>query len=264
MSSLLRAEAVAVLDFKSNDVHAPRVFGRRLLREEQVGLQTPRPLPVPAIQRLRLVEDDELLVEEEEASAPAMSLPDVAAVEEAARLQGYSTGHEQGYAAGLAAAEELMAGQLQRLSHLIARVHEQHSTFFRAAERQVVDLALQIAQKVVEREIENMPDLAVNVIRAALEEMDARTAVRARVNPDDVELLQRRWSQVVPPGLSPDQLELVADERVQAGGAIIETTQGQVDAQPDTKLAQLGNALWTFVMESSSEAEATEEASHGA
>jgi len=264
LSSLLRAEAVAVLDFKSNDVHAPRVFGRRLLREEQVGLQTPRPLPVPAIQRLRLVEDDELLVEEEEASAPAMSLPDVAAVEEAARLQGYSTGHEQGYAAGLAAAEELMAGQLQRLSHLIARVHEQHSTFFRAAERQVVDLALQIAQKVVEREIENMPDLAVNVIRAALEEMDARTAVRARVNPDDVELLQRRWSQVVPPGLSPDQLELVADERVQAGGAIIETTQGQVDAQPDTKLAQLGNALWTFVMESSSEAEATEEASHGA
>jgi len=265
LSSLLRAEAVAVLDFKSNDLHAPRVFGRRLLREEQVGLQTPRPLPVPAIQRLRLVDDDdELLVEEEETSVPAMSLPDMAAIEEAARLQGFNTGHEQGYAAGLAAAEELMAGQLQRLSHLLARVHEQHSTFFRAAERQVVDLALQIAQKVVEREIENMPDLAVNVIRAALEEMDARTAVRARVNPDDVELLQRRWSQVVPPGLSPDQLELVADERVQAGGAIIETTQGQVDAQPDTKLAQLGNALWTFVMESNSEAEANEEASHGA
>jgi flagellar assembly protein FliH len=264
LSSLLRAEAVAVLDFKPANLNAPRVFGRRLLREEQVGLQTPRPLPVPLPQRLRLVEDDEVLIEEEETSAPAVPMADMAAIEEAARLQGFNTGHEQGYAAGLAAAEELMAGQIQRLSHLVARVHEQHSTFFRAAERQVVDLALQIAQKVVEREIENMPDLAVGVIRAALDEMDARTAVRARVNPDDVELLQRRWSQVVPPGLNPDQLELVADERVQAGGAIIETTQGQVDAQPDTKLAQLGNALWTFVMESNSEAEAAEERTHGA
>jgi flagellar biosynthesis/type III secretory pathway protein FliH len=41
----------------------------------------------------------------------------------------------------------------------------------------------------------------------------------------------------------------VADERVQPGGAIIETTHGQVDAQLESKLAQLGNALWTFVMD---------------
>ena len=257
MSSLLRAEAVAVLDFKSSTHPAPRVFGRRLLPQEQVGLETPRPLPVPAPPRLRLVEQPSPAAEEEP-SAPAVPLPDLAEIQEAARLQGYNTGHEEGYAAGLAAAEELMASYLQRLSSLVSNVHQNHSTFFRAAERQVVDLALQIAQKVVEREVENMPDLAVNVIRAALEEMDVRTAVRVRVNPDDTELLQRRWSQVVPPGISPDHLELVADERVQVGGAVIETTQGQVDAQLDTKLAQLGNALWTFVMESDSDSDTSE------
>jgi flagellar biosynthesis/type III secretory pathway protein FliH len=43
------------------------------------------------------------------------------------------------------------------------------------------------------------------------------------------------------------------DERIQSGGAVIETTQGQVDAQLETKLAQLGNALWTFVTDSTSE-----------
>jgi flagellar assembly protein FliH len=113
----------------------------------------------------------------------------------------------------------------------------------------VVDLALQIAAKVVEREVENMPDLAINVIRAALEEMDARTAVRVRVNPEDEELVRRRWTQVVPPGIGPDRIELQEDERVQSGGAIIETTHGQVDAQLESKLAELGNALWTFVMD---------------
>ena len=153
-----------------------------------------------------------------------------------------------------------MGQSLARLSAILQSVHENHATFFRAAERQVVDLALQIAQKVVEREVENMPDLAVNVIRSALEEMDARTAVRVRVSPDDQELLRRRWQQVVPPGIGPDHIELVADERIQAGGAVIETTQGQVDAQLETKLAQLGNALWTFVMDEVSSASTEDDA----
>ena len=53
----------------------------------------------------------------------------------------------------------------------------------------------------------------------------------------------------MPPGVGADRIELQPDERVQSGGAIIETTHGQVDAQLETKLAQLGNALWTFVMD---------------
>jgi flagellar assembly protein FliH len=192
---------------------------------------------------------------EEIVETPPPPPPDFAAIEEAARLQGYSVGYEQGVAEGQAAAEATLAQSIRHLQALVGNVFESHTGFFRAAERQVVDLALQIAQKVIEREVENMPDLAINVIRAALEEMDARTAVRVRVNPDDVELLRRRWAQVVPPGINPERIELLGDERVKAGGAIVDTTQGQVDAQLDAKLAQLGNALWTFVMDVSSQDE---------
>jgi flagellar assembly protein FliH len=220
------------------------IGGRRLLPSEQVGLETPRSLrvghPVVAV---------EPVPEEVEEFVPPPPPPDFAAIEEAARLQGYNLGYEEGLAAGHAAAEQTTAAAVERLSRLVATIVEEHAGFFRAAERQVVDLALQIAQKVVEREVENMPDLAVNVIRGALEEMDARTAVRVRVSPDDVELLRRRWPQVVPPGIGHERIELQADERIQSGGAVIETTQGQVDAQLQSKLEQLGNALWTFVMD---------------
>jgi flagellar biosynthesis/type III secretory pathway protein FliH len=88
--------------------------------------------------------------------------------------------------------------------------------------------------------------------------MDARTAVRVRVHPDDAEVLRRRWNQVVPPGIPSERIELQPDERVQSGGGIIETTHGQVDAQLESKLAQLGNALWTFVMDASSQAQQVE------
>jgi flagellar assembly protein FliH len=224
-----------------------------VLRGDQVGLNAPVPLPVPMLGRPRLhAEIEDALAAEsfvEEAPPP----PDFSVLEEAARIEGYNRGHEEGYAAGLAAAEVAMAAQIEQLARLANNVVEQHAGFYRAAERQVVDLALQIAQRVVEHDVQNMPDLAVGVIRAALDEMDARTAVRVRVSPDDEELLRRRWSQVVPPGIDAARIELQADERIQSGGAVIETTQGQVDSQLETKLAQLGNALWTFVTDSTSE-----------
>ncbi len=248
MSSLLRSHTLAS---PSHPTSIPRIFGaQRVLRGEQVGVQQrPISLSVPVNAR-DILEAAAAVVEE--AAPPPPPAPDFSELEEAARLQGYGIGYEQGYAEGRAAAEAEMSQVLLQMQQLLSSVHENHQGFFRAAERQVVDLALQIAQKVVEKEVENMPDLAITVIRSALEEMDARTAVRVRVSPDDEELLRRRWTQCVPPGIPADRIELQADERIQSGGAIIETTQGQVDAQLETKLAQLGNALWTFVMDVSS------------
>jgi flagellar assembly protein FliH len=254
LSNLLRGHSVKVRDRLQNELPetAPRIFGARLLRSDQVGLQKPLSLAVPmSSDGLEGLQSEELLL----AASPP---PDFAELEEAARVQGYNLGFEQGQAAGLAAAEEAMAESLQRLLALVGAVQENHATFFRSAEREVVDLALQIAQKVVEREVENIPDLAINVIRAALEEMDARTVVRVRVSPDDEQLLRRRWSQVVPSGIGPERIELQQDEHVHSGGAIIETTHGQVDAQLESKLAQLGNALWTFVMDVNSSQEAVD------
>ena len=248
MSNVIRGDAVTLGSQRAGGpVTLPRIFGGRVLRGDHVGMQRPVPLAPPVIN----AGGGNVAGGDIDGSPPPAPL-DLAQIEDAARVQGYNAGFEQGYAAATAAAEEAMSQSVRRLAELVSSVHENHSTFFRAAERQVIDLALQIAQKVVEREIENMPDLAVNVVRGALEEMDARTAVRVRVNPEDAELLRRRWAQVVPPGISPERIELQPDERVRSGGAVIETAHGQVDAQLESKLAQLGNTLWTFVMEADS------------
>ncbi len=221
---------------------------RRLIHGEAVGLRRPIALEVRPAGAVP------------EGGEPAPGRPatpepprEVLEWREAARLQGYDEGYEEGYTAGLAAAEMAMAAQLERLAQLAASAAEDHAGFYRSAERQVVELALQVAQKVVEREVENVPDLAVGVIRAALEEMDARTVVRVRVSPEDHEVVRRRWAVAVAPSVGGGAVELVVDPRVQGGGAVIETTQGQVDAQLETKLAQLGNALWAFSARSDQE-----------
>lgn len=172
--------------------------------------------------------------------------PDYSELCEAARQEGYEAGHGEGYAAGVAEAEAQMAEAVQRLARLAERVLQDHAHFYRGAERQVLDLVMGVARKVVSREVEQVPDLVAHVVREALEEMDARTALRLRVNPEDFDLLERRWQAVVPTSVSSDKLELLQDARILPGGALIETRHGLVDAQLETKLAQVSTTLHAF------------------
>lgn len=223
---------------------APQSGSRgRVIRGNSVGI--PVPLSVRRPDRNAQVEE---IVQEE------IPPPDFTELREAAQQEGYQDGYQQGLAQGLADAEAQMAGSMARLAELAAHAVQDHADFYRGAERQVLDLIVEVAKKVVEREVEHVPDLVVDVVRAALQEMDARTAVRVRVSPDDMELLRRQWANVVPPSIAPDRIELVEDPRVTAG-AVIETTYGLVDAQLDTKLAQLQSALSTFSLGSEEEAE---------
>lgn len=234
-SSIVRsALLVAGTSVASEGVGAGERHSSPLIRGSQVGIGLPLALgKVVAELAGDLADDSSLSVSPEEVRS--------AAYEDGFR-EGYGVGHRE----GLAAAEDQTRESVERLMALVASVQEQHGEFYRRAEEDVVQLALAIAAKVIERTVEQVPDLVQDVIKAALDEMDTRTVVRVRVNPMDEELLRRQWDQLVPVRVASGQVELVADPRVREGGAIIETTQGQVDAQLQTKVAQLGHALAFF------------------
>ena len=81
----------------------------------------------------------------------------------------------------------------------------------------------------------------------AKKEVQQRTKTAPPPLPSDVQAVATAVTNTEsnPPQASSSSVPVATE----SGGAIIETTQGQVDAQLETKLAQLGNALWTFVMD---------------
>ncbi len=200
-------------------------------------------------------------------AAVAAPGPDIDAVREAAHAAGYEAGFEAGkqggYAAGLALAEAETTAHVRQLASVVAGAIQDHASFYRDVERQVIQLALAVAQKVVEREIENVPDLAVRVIGAALADMDGQAITRVRVHPDDREVVACHWTALCSTIGGDPRVDLVVDPQVGSGGAVIETTHGQVDAQLESRLTQLAHALWTFTY--GGDAEAIElAAGHGA
>lgn len=171
-----------------------------------------------------------------DAAEPPAPAPDPEEIAAAAFEEGFRRGYEE----GKRLAEEEQRKSTRKLARLARTALQDASELLRGLEQELVELSLAIAEKVLEREVRLDPEIVLSVVRAALDEIDSATAVRVRVNPQDYELVASWWETVVRKPLA-NKSQVVADERVQAGGCVIETQLGQVDAQLSTKLRQIVN-----------------------
>ncbi|MBX6771323.1 MAG: hypothetical protein IRY83_06330 [Chloroflexi bacterium] len=176
----------------------------------------------------------------ESPTAPAAEAPPPApaVLIEQARARAEADGYAAGYARGRQAAEAELRAQIERLRQLAANaVHDVRSALLQL-EPQVIELALTVAGRVIERELADHPEIVADVVRAALTAAGTLPVVRVRINPADRPFVEPIWDTICPPAGDPP-IELVSDPEVQAGGCVIDTASGFVDAQPRTRLDEL-------------------------
>jgi flagellar assembly protein FliH len=166
------------------------------------------------------------------------SAEELAALRAAAEAEGRAAGYEAGYAEGLQRAAAEQAALTEQLASVVASARVVARGFTAGLEARVVDLVLAVARKVIEREVRLDRAIVLNVIRAALEEIQEHTTVEVRVHPDDYELVVAQWERLARTPLA-QRSQFVVDERVGRGGCVIDMPFGQLDAQLDTKLAQI-------------------------
>ncbi|MCJ7751134.1 MAG: hypothetical protein MUQ65_08580, partial [Armatimonadetes bacterium] len=100
------------------------------------------------------------------ASASAAQGADVAAVEREAR--------ERGLAEGMGAAEESYRAKIGRVDSLSAVLQEEREGFFDRVEPELVRLAVSIAEKILDQELELRPELVVDMVRSAMKRLRDR------------------------------------------------------------------------------------------
>ncbi len=186
-----------------------------------------------AMEQLRAEADQEArrIVAEAEAKAAAISRD--------AAARGYADGKRE----GLAAAREQMKEQLERIAELARRASIDREAMVRSTEQTLAALAVDIAAKVIRREIATNPSTVLGMVEAALEKVAADDWVRIMVNPEDADLVRDKWSELRGAVAYASNWEVVGDERVERGGCIIETKSGEVDSRIDTQLAEIVSAF---------------------
>src|SRR5882724_9507526 len=110
-------------------------------------------------------------------------------------------------------------------------------------ERELLELALGVARKVVQQELAERPEIWLGMIRAAVKRAVDRERITLRVPPPLMAFL--RGSLAALRALLQDvkDLELVEDPSLPAGGCVIESRFGEVDIGVETQLQRCERAV---------------------
>lgn len=161
---------------------------------------------------------------------------------EVGRAEGRAAGYEEGRAAAVADAVAAVradtASALDALERAAGQLAAAEAVSLADVEAIVVDLALRIAEAVLDRELAVAADPGADALRRALALAPEDGHIVARLHPDDVATLGDLAE------LAPGRhVELVADPAVSRGGAVVDVGAARIDARLSTALARVREVL---------------------
>lgn len=154
---------------------------------------------------------------------------------QAARQQGYQEGYRDGLEALEAAKRQYAAQVTAQMAQVVAAFDEQIQGLEARMASAVMDTALRLGHQVVRSELTLRPECVAQVAQEAVGAvMLSARHLRLRMNPQDLALIE----QGAGAALRARDVIMQADAAISAGGCVVESDLGQVDARIESRWAQ--------------------------
>jgi flagellar assembly protein FliH len=151
----------------------------------------------------------------------------------------FAKGYAQGEQAGSDAASQRGEAMLYRLTQTLEELTQVRAQMIQQTERQLVQLALAVARRVVHREVTLDPDLLIAMARVALDRLGETAHVKVRLHPGDYEAAgAERVAQ-----LAGSNVMILADVHLSRGACRVESDMGMLDVGVDAQLQEIARAL---------------------
>jgi flagellar assembly protein FliH len=155
--------------------------------------------------------------------------------EATAREEGRLEAEAQALATTETRLEEIRTGITEALEQF---ARERHDYYVRA-ERELVQLALCIARKVLQRESTIDPLLLAGMVRVLLERMEQSTTIKVYVHPAQVSEFRAFFAR----HMGEQQPEIVADGLLSEGRCTVHTEFGTTEVGPELQLKEIERGL---------------------
>jgi len=169
------------------------------------------------------------------ARAPAV---DVGAAEDPRQDEAQKESYQRGFSEGRSVGHDQAAAELQpvmdRLSRSLADLASVRSRVRKAAESDLLKLAIAVARRVLHRELTLDPGSIEGLIRVALEKLESRELCRVRVHPDQEPVIRTLLAR-----FSAAPVELIPDPALQCGDVLFETAHGTLDGSIEAQLQEI-------------------------
>ncbi|XXF76036.1 FliH/SctL family protein [Myxococcaceae bacterium GXIMD 01537] len=139
---------------------------------------------------------------------------------------------EQGRQEGLAQSTEIILKAKMQAGEILA-----------SQEKDVIQLACRIAEKIIGRDLEREPALLIDMCATAIEQLRSARSMVLRVHPKTAQVLRSRKPELMELIGRAVDLAIREDPDVAPVGCIVQTEFGTVDAQLPTQFEMLQNVL---------------------
>ena len=160
-----------------------------------------------------------------------------------AKSKAYEEGRDEGFKKG----EEEVDRLIERLHVIINAAIDKRKVIVENTERQLVDLVMLIAHKVVKVISEAERKVVLENIKEALNKVKKETEITIRVNTVDLNLTTKNKKRFIALIENLEHITVEEDSRVDPGGCIIETSFGDIDARISTQLSVLEEKIRELV-----------------
>ncbi|MEB3236403.1 MAG: FliH/SctL family protein [Candidatus Sericytochromatia bacterium] len=151
--------------------------------------------------------------------------------------------YAEGYTEGRAQADEEGARLLEEATDSLNRIRLALPRAVRESQDQLLQLALEVAERLVHAEIAVRPEIVLDTLDAALARVTDMESVILRVHPEDLPTVQGKEEQIRDLLAQVKKLEFQSSVKIARGGVFIETGSGTVDATIRTQISVLSEVF---------------------
>lgn len=175
-----------------------------------------------------------------ESEIPSIDSTHLARVEKNA----FENGFHEGQKAGLEASEKKLNILMQRYAESISEIDNLKTSLYSRVEREVVKLALEVAKKIVHREVQADPEIVQTLVKVALGHAALKSAVKVRLHPSDYSNIMKHRSALSSANAECREIELVSDKSIEQGGCLVQTECGDIDARIAEKFREVERSFF--------------------
>lgn len=147
---------------------------------------------------------------------------------------------EEGYRKGLEQAES----DIQIFRNNIKNFMNATNNVFEYVAPDILEISVNIAQKIIKKEVESDPQVLINTIVEVLKTISkSEPKIIIRVKPQAVQFIKDTLPNITYQYGIDTKINIVADPSIEEGGCIFQTNNGIVDASIDTQLEIIKKAL---------------------
>ena len=168
------------------------------------------------------------------------------AVSEEAKKEGFKLGYEEGHQK----AYEDVHLRVINLEAIAGTAFKLKKEIILSAEQEILQLSISVAEKILKQQLEIKPEMILEIIRVAINELKDKEEIKIIINPALKEQLYTFSEELKTSIKGMKIIKITEDRTIHPDSAIIESPESRIDVRFDTQIAEITREIMkTFAEE---------------